>query len=474
MGEWTKRALRNLGHNLGRAALLVIGARRDECFRYGPTELAVLWGAFAVTVVAVDAYFNTPIGGVSPWGASYALSMALIVFLAIWVSAKVGPRDLRAPRLAHAMVPVFTIWVLFAVATAQLIQSASTISTYYLLMAAPYLVLIRGAYAAHRKLGLAGRLRAAVGAAVLVLIFGLGRDWLIYYPIFEQRLEGAAENAADERRFDMETLYYRQTAMLRGQAALLEEGTPGQVELWAVLVAGDAHQNVFLSEVEAVRDILADTFGAARRVITLANSDDHPHRYPLANPPNLREALRLVGAQMDRDEDVLLVFITSHGTDELISANFYPVRPNDFTPSGLAQAVAVSGAQNVALILSACHSGSFVPHFKRSNMLVATAAAAEKNSFGCSDKNEWTWFGDAFFNHAIRETPDLAVAFKQASALISEWEANAGYEPSDPQLWIGEAIAPVLDKLAESAAAGTDVADGQPLSPSSPPLPAPR
>lgn len=462
MIEWAKRASGNLFHNLGRAALLIIGARRDESFRYGPTELAVLWAAFAVTLVAIEAFFSMPIGGVSPWGASYAFSMALVAFLAIWASAQVGPRGLRAPRLAHAMAPVFTIWLLFAVMATQLIQSATTISAYYLLMAAPYLLLIRGAYAAHRKLGSASRFRAAAGAAVLVLIFGLGRDWLIYYPIFEQRVEETAVSDAEEPRFDLEALYYKQTSLLRGQAEGLGAGTPGQVELWAVLVAGDAHQNVFLSEVESVRDILSETYGAADRVFTLANSDDHPDRYPLANPPNLRAALRLVGAQMDRDEDVLLIFITSHGTDERISTSFYPVRPNDFTPSRLARAVSESGARHIALVLSACHSGSFVPHFKQPNMLVATAAAAEKVSFGCSDKNEWTWFGDAFFNHALRETPDLAEAFEQASALISEWESNADYEPSEPQLWIGDEIAPVLDKLAESAAAGSDAAGGQP------------
>ncbi len=33
---------------------------------------------------------------------------------------------------------------------------------------------------------------------------------------------------------------------------------------------------------------------------------------------------------------------------------------------------------------------------------IITASDASSTSFGCSDESEWTWFGNAFFNHALR------------------------------------------------------------------------
>jgi Peptidase C13 family len=58
--------------------------------------------------------------------------------------------------------------------------------------------------------------------------------------------------------------------------------------------------------------------------------------------------------------------------------------------------------QHRVVIVSACYSGVFVGPLANDNTLVITAAYFDHSSFGCQDKVKWTYFGDAFFNRALR------------------------------------------------------------------------
>jgi hypothetical protein len=81
-----------------------------------------------------------------------------------------------------------------------------------------------------------------------------------------------------------------------------------------------------------------------------------------------------------------------------------------------------------------------------------TAADTDHSSFGCQDKVKWTYFGDAFFNKALRHTADLRSAFAAARKLISVREKQEGLVPSNPQIAGGKNIDAVL---AETRAAAT-------------------
>jgi len=77
-------------------------------------------------------------------------------------------------------------------------------------------------------------------------------------------------------------------------------------------------------------------------------------------------------------------------------------------------------------------------------MLVITAADADHQSFGCRDKARWTYFGDAFFNVAIRQTNSLSDAFFVARALIQRRELQEQIEPSNPLMAGGANVQPLL------------------------------
>jgi hypothetical protein len=59
------------------------------------------------------------------------------------------------------------------------------------------------------------------------------------------------------------------------------------------------------------------------------------------------------------------------------------------------------------VVISACYSGVFIPWLANPNNLVVTAADANHSSFGCEDRAKWTYFGNAFFNIALRRTTRL-------------------------------------------------------------------
>ena len=97
-----------------------------------------------------------------------------------------------------------------------------------------------------------------------------------------------------------------------------------------------------------------------------------------------------------------------------------------------------------------------------------TAADATHPSFGCQDGAEWTYFGDAFFNTALRRAKGLRDAFNIASKLVRKRELSEGFEPSNPQIAGGQnidrlliATAPVPVPAPAPAAAGGRATSGR-------------
>jgi len=96
------------------------------------------------------------------------------------------------------------------------------------------------------------------------------------------------------------------------------------------------------------------------------------------------------------------------------------------------------------VVISACYSGVFIPRLANPDVLVITAADADHPSFGCEDKAEWTYFGDAFFNVALRQAKNLKDAFLVARALVRTRELREHFEPSNPRMAGGANVQPLL------------------------------
>ncbi len=179
----------------------------------------------------------------------------------------------------------------------------------------------------------------------------------------------------------------------------------------------------------------------------LINSPATLDTVPLASITNIGVALRKIGKAMDREHYVLVLFITSHGAKGTVSVDILGYPLNQITPENLAEALDNARIKNRVLIISACHSGSFIPPLQGPNTLIM-AAAADRTSFGCANGRDWTYFGDAFFNHALREETSFIRAFAKADVLIKSWEFWHFFrKPSQPQISVGSDIAKVLEAI---------------------------
>src|SRR5204863_9056282 len=147
---------------------------------------------------------------------------------------------------------------------------------------------------------------------------------------------------------------------------------------------------------------------------------------------------------MDTRKDTLFLFLTSHGDKGELTIDLPGFHFQQLTPGQLKTMLDDSGIRRRVIVISACHSGSFIRALANPTTLVITAARADRSSFGCEDRRRWTYFGDAYFNHALRETRTFRDAFARARRLIALWELRDRLLPSLPQIAGGEALGRAL------------------------------
>jgi len=233
------------------------------------------------------------------------------------------------------------------------------------------------------------------------------------------------------------------------QAALakLQPQRPGIVDAYVVVAALDADP-VFNREAREAGRVLASRFDAAGRTIVLAGDEGDDKGDAAGTPDDLAEALTGVAAAMNRDEDVLVLYTTSHGSPDA-GLNFRdPARGAAvIAPAQLAAMLDQTGAKNRLIILQACFSGQFVPVLAGPRTVVATASSSMKSSFGCSAGNDWTFFGYALINQAMRQPDTFVRQFRRAFVTIVGWEERLQVVSSSPQIEVGSETAGWLAAL---------------------------
>ncbi|MCU1751051.1 C13 family peptidase [Pseudomonas sp. 6D_7.1_Bac1] len=232
---------------------------------------------------------------------------------------------------------------------------------------------------------------------------------------------------------------------LLAQGRLLEEAlanvpasTPA-VELYTLTLGGDGKQSVFLRESDYVSNMLASRFGAYGQ-IRLVNHRDHLGDRPMATRENLRRAV-LTLAERSGPEDLVFIYLTSHGTHEHELVLDQPrLELADLPADELATVLAPLKNRDKIIVISACYSGGFIPALKDEHTLIMTASRADRVSFGCSEEADFTYFGDALFVHALNQTDDLEQAFKLAKGIVAEREQADNFEASEPQIWAPKGV----------------------------------
>lgn len=229
-----------------------------------------------------------------------------------------------------------------------------------------------------------------------------------------------------------------QGRLLDQALANVPASTPA-VELYSLTLGGDGKQSVFLRESDYVSNMLASRFGAYGQ-IRLVNHRDHLGDRPMATRENLRRAA-LTLAERSGPEDLLFIYLTSHGTHEHELVLDQPrMELADLPADELASVLAPLKNRDKIIVISACYSGGFLPALKDERTLVMTASRADRVSFGCSEEADFTYFGDALFAQALNQTDDLEQAFKLAKATVAERELADNFEASEPQIWAPKGV----------------------------------
>ncbi|HWS26871.1 MAG TPA: C13 family peptidase [Xanthomonadales bacterium] len=290
---------------------------------------------------------------------------------------------------------------------------------------------------------------AALTSASLTLVpFFLIEPARYWYPDLDDANAGYADAQPEDIRSvkgSAEELIYRQPALVEQAVQQLAPGTPGVTDAYLLAFGGDANEDVFRNEVEYAQTLFAQRFGMQQRTLVLLNNPDTTDDTPLATLSNLRLALAGIGARMDRKEDLLVLFMTTHGSeDHQLFIDLQPLALDWIDPTALRGALDGAGIDWRVVIVAACYSGGFIDSLATPMSLIITAARADRPSFGCGSDAELTYFGRAFLVDALNQTTSLPAAFDLAREAVAQREKDDDFEASEPQMAMGALIGPRL------------------------------
>ncbi|MGX7895543.1 C13 family peptidase [Tsuneonella sp. HG222] len=226
----------------------------------------------------------------------------------------------------------------------------------------------------------------------------------------------------------------------------LQPQRKGTVDAYVVSVALDSDP-VFAREAREAGRVLERRYDAKGRAVTLAGPDGRSGEFPRGSIGSLTVVLARVAELMDPAEDVLVLYTTSHGAPEGLAYHEGDTGYGVLSPFRLGSVLSELGINRRIIMLSACYTGVFVPYIAGRDTALVTAAASDKTSFGCQADNDWTFFGDALINNALRKPASFSTASTEATRMISGWEGIYRLEPSQPQVVIGDLVANWLPAL---------------------------
>lgn len=241
-----------------------------------------------------------------------------------------------------------------------------------------------------------------------------------------------------------EAAIYEQPRLLQQALDGIEPSISGETDWYFMGVAGFADQNVFRSEINKVRELFDVRFGTSGRSLSLINNAYSWLDEPIATKTSILRGLKRIGQQMNADEDVLFLTLSSHGNQDIIQLANPPLAMENLDAVWLREALDASGIRWRVIVVSACYSGSFIDELASPTTVVITASAADKPSFGCTNTAEMTYFGQAFFAESLRSNTSFESAFKDARIRVHERESVMGFEPSEPQMSIGSLMETAL------------------------------
>lgn len=292
------------------------------------------------------------------------------------------------------------------------------------------------------------RARAAAVAGAVVFVV-LPNVWLPQGMIWMPRYDEASADATSSfHTLAQEKAFYAQQGALDRELEALQPERPGIPDIYLVAAGLYAGEDVFMKEIRMITDLFRQRFDAAGRTVTLVNNVQTLETFPIATLTSVTEALHRVGESINPDEDLLVLYVSSHGSEKHeLSVDFRPLKLATIDPASLKAALDESGIRWKVIVISACYSGGFIDALKDERTLVITASRGDRTSFGCGTRSDATYLAQALFGEALRKTYSFEAAFAHARKTIEAWEHDKGYTPSEPQIFVGGKIRGKLSEI---------------------------
>lgn len=248
-------------------------------------------------------------------------------------------------------------------------------------------------------------------------------------------MPGTDAEATADPGFDAEVVMYDQIRQMNEAVAALRPQAAGKADVYFIAFGGDGGEDVFRNESEYAERLMTTRFDLKGHTLTLVNNPSTVQTRPLATWSNLELALTGIEKIMDPNEDVLVLFLTSHGdSDHTLLVDLDPLPLDQIDADDLSGILGKHAFRWKVVIVSACYSGGFVAPLKNATSMVITASRDDRTSFGCGADSDITWFGRAFFAEGLNQSDSFVGAFNIAKRLIDEWETRDDQEHSEPQI----------------------------------------
>lgn len=229
-----------------------------------------------------------------------------------------------------------------------------------------------------------------------------------------------------------EALWVEQTAGLP---------TPGSLSrkprLWVLAAGLNDQSKAFEGDVEGFTSAIKRINPNA---VVLAMNNPHAGgelKRPFGTRENLQRALQTMGTHM-APGDTALVMLSTHGYINILANTAGQRDYPRITGEELNAMLAPLQAYPTGVIVSACYSGSLIPALKSPQRWIMTAAAADRNSFGCNFSSTRTFFVDALLQSLEKQPASVSAWHQMTEKTVRRMETAAGLtRPSNPPLWVG-------------------------------------
>ncbi|SMC20577.1 Peptidase C13 family protein [Andreprevotia lacus DSM 23236] len=201
-------------------------------------------------------------------------------------------------------------------------------------------------------------------------------------------------------------------ALLEQQLATIAPSVPGRPATFLLVVAGYDQPVPFSSEMRLAAHQLGIAFDANRRTVLLSNARNDSTTLPQAMPDVLDDAIKGLAGKMNLQEDTLAIYMVSHGRyDGAFVLNRQGSPMSTISPAWLRATLNQAEIKWRVVFASACFAGVFDKALADDDTMVMTAADALHPSFGCSNDNQYTYFGRALLDKRDFAHPDWAAIY---------------------------------------------------------------